>query len=67
MDDVLESVHGDDFAFTAFVGAACDQDLIIFADGDGTDLPMMAQLVGLETVEEGGGEILAGTYIVFVS
>lgn len=47
MDDVFESVHGDDFAFTAFVGAACDQDLVVLADGDGTDLPMIAQLVGI--------------------
>lgn len=67
MDDVFESIHGDDFAFTAFIGAACNQDLVIFADGDGTDLQMMARLVGVETVKEGDGEIRAGTYIVFVS
>lgn len=40
MDDVFKSVHGNDFAFTAFVGAACDQDLVVFTDGDRPDLPI---------------------------
>lgn len=39
VNDIFESVHGDDFAFPTFVRAACDQDLVVFADGDGPDLP----------------------------
>lgn len=60
MNDVFESVDGNDFAFTAFVRASCDLDLVVFADGDGTDLPIEGKL------EEIGGS-LAGTYIVFFS
>lgn len=38
VDDVFETVDGCDFAFTTFVGAAGDDDFVIFADGDGADL-----------------------------
>lgn len=38
VDDVFQTVDGCDFAFTAFVGAAGDDDFVIFADGDGADL-----------------------------
>lgn len=38
VNNVFESVHGHDLAFTAFVGAARDQDLVVFADGDRSDL-----------------------------
>jgi len=38
VDDVFEAVDGDDFALAAFVGAARDEDFVVFADGDRADL-----------------------------
>ena len=38
VDDVFEAVDGDDFALAAFVGAALDDDFVVFADGDCADL-----------------------------
>lgn len=38
MDDVFEAVDGGDFALTALVAAACDDDFVVFSDGDGADL-----------------------------
>lgn len=38
VDDVLQAVNGDDLAFTALERAAGDDDLVVFADGDGADL-----------------------------
>lgn len=38
MDHVFETVDRDHFSFAAFVGPAGDEDLVVFADGDGADL-----------------------------
>lgn len=38
MDHVFEAVDGGYFAFAAFIGAAGDDYLVVFADGDGADL-----------------------------
>lgn len=38
MDDVFEAVDGGDFALAALVAAACDNDFVVFSDGDGADL-----------------------------
>lgn len=34
VDHVFQAVDGCDFAFAAFVGAACDHDFVVFSDGD---------------------------------
>ena len=38
MDEVFKTIDGDDFALTAFVGAAGDDDFVVFAYGNGADL-----------------------------
>jgi hypothetical protein len=38
VDEVLQSVDGGDFAFTAFVGASHNGDFVVFSDGDAADL-----------------------------
>lgn len=58
MNNVFESVNGHDLAFTAFVGAARDQDLIVFADGDGPDLA--GGLARISRVGELGQKTVAG-------
>jgi hypothetical protein len=34
VNEIFETVHGGDFAFSAFVGAADNCDFVVFADGD---------------------------------
>jgi hypothetical protein len=41
VDDVFEAVDGEDFAFAAFVAAAFDHDLVVFAEGDCADLEVI--------------------------
>lgn len=38
LDEVLETVYGDDLALTALVGAADNGDFVVLADGNGSDL-----------------------------
>jgi len=38
VDEVLQSVNGGDFAFTALVGASHDGDFVVFSDGDAVDI-----------------------------
>lgn len=38
VDEVLQSVHGRDLAFTALVGASHNGDFVVFSDGDAADL-----------------------------
>jgi hypothetical protein len=38
VDDVFEAVDGSDFALATLVGSALNDDLVVFADGDGFDL-----------------------------
>ena len=38
MDKVFETIDGNYFAFAAFVGASCDNDFVVFADGNRADL-----------------------------
>jgi len=38
VDEVLQSVDGGDFAFTALVGASHNGDFVVFSDGDAADL-----------------------------
>ena len=38
VDDVLEAVDRGDLALAALVGAALDDDLVVFADGNCADL-----------------------------
>lgn len=38
VDEVLQSVYGGDFAFTAFVGSSHNSDFVVFSDGDAANL-----------------------------
>ena len=38
VDDVFETVDGGDLSLTTLVGATLDDNLVVLADGDGTDL-----------------------------
>ena len=45
VDDVLKPVHGCDFALATLVGAARDEDFVVFAEGDGADLGRVSEAV----------------------
>ena len=49
VDHVFETVDRCDFAFAAFVAAACDEDFVVAAEGDGSDLLMERGLLGCGT------------------
>lgn len=36
--DIFETIDRSDFASTAFVGATCDENFVVFADGNRSDL-----------------------------
>jgi len=77
MDNVFETVDGDDFAFAAFAGAAGYQDFVVFADGDGADLEGEGVLTGVirtlgrlwEEIEgrfQGGGDEVRYAFLVML-
>lgn len=61
VDDVFETVDGDDLAFTALEGATGDDYLVVFADGDGADLEPGVNM-GV-----GGVSGFRGGYVVFLA
>lgn len=54
MNNVLETVNRCDFAFSAFVGASSDEDFVIFADWDRSDLRVV-DLVKVGNADRCGG------------
>lgn len=65
MDDVFEAVHGGDLALAPLVGATDDGDLVVLADGDATNVVLLAQLLAEggthdNTALAGGGLEVSG-------
>lgn len=44
VDDIFETVDGDDLALAALVGASDNGNLIVLSDGDGADLKSLLDL-----------------------
>lgn len=65
---VFQAVDRDDFAFAPFVGAAGDDDLVVFSDGDASDLEGERRdwLAGC-LWEALRGLLMGGAYIVFLA
>lgn len=59
VDDVFQTVDGDDLALAALVGATDDGDLVVLADGDGADLEILLAVIGIESLIE--------TYVVLLT
>jgi len=46
VDDVFETVDGGDLSLTTLVGATLDDNLVVLADGDGTDVVLLTEFLG---------------------
>ena len=62
VNDVFEAVDGGDLALAAFVGAALDDDFVVFADGESADLNrFVVRILKIRGFEKwscrGGGEL----------
>lgn len=64
LDEVLETVDGRDLALTALVGATDNGDLVILADGDGSDLEGTLEQARSNRSQK---RILCVSYIVLLS